>query len=152
MTGKVVVSHSIEETQAVARRLAQSLNAGEFVVLSGPLGAGKTVFAAAVIDALGVKTRVTSPTFTMIAEYHGRYRVYHIDLYRLTSEEEVDTLDLDESLYGDGISLVEWAERAPFLFQEATVIVRIEPAPDQEANVRLITIRWRENHGTNPRV
>jgi tRNA threonylcarbamoyladenosine biosynthesis protein TsaE len=94
-------------------RIASSLGPGSVVSLEGTLGAGKTTLAKGIIRGLGVTETVTSPTFTIISEYSGRLPVYHMDLYRIEESEELYHLGIDEYLYGDGVSLIEWIDRLP---------------------------------------
>jgi tRNA threonylcarbamoyladenosine biosynthesis protein TsaE len=106
-------SHSVEETAALGRRLGPLLFPGAVVALVGPLGAGKTHFVRAVAEGLGGDgRRVSSPTFALIHEYvGGRLPVYHFDTYRLASEAAFADLGVDEYFAGDGVCLVEWADR-----------------------------------------
>ena len=117
------------ETLDTARSVARRLLPGDIVLLSGPLGAGKTVFAQGVAAGLGVSEAVTSPTYTIVNEYHGRVALYHIDLYRIGSPREFELLGLDDLLYGDGVSLIEWPERAGGAIdtRAASITRRIEP-------------------------
>jgi len=102
---------SEDETAAAGERLAASLNPGDVVLLYGDLGAGKTAFVRGLARGLGAPPEdVSSPTFTIVQEYHGRATLYHVDLYRL-EPAEVDDLGLDELVCGDGIVAIEWAER-----------------------------------------
>jgi len=109
-----VVTLSETETVAAGRNLALTLQPGDVVLLSGALGAGKTVFVRGLAEGLGAKaSEVTSPTFTLIQEYHGqRVTLYHVDLYRL-EPQEVDDLGLEELLSQEGIVALEWPERLP---------------------------------------
>ena len=105
------VTASEEETSAVGERLARSLHGGDVVLLYGDLGAGKTAFVRGLAQGLDADpAEVTSPTFTLVQEYHGRVTLFHVDLYRL-EEREVDDLGLEELVLGDGIVAIEWAER-----------------------------------------
>jgi tRNA threonylcarbamoyladenosine biosynthesis protein TsaE len=107
----LVLSTSEEETESVGETLAQSLAAGDVVLLHGDLGAGKTAFVRGLARGLGASSDdVSSPTFTLIQEYSGRLRLYHVDLYRL-EPPEVDDLGLDDLISGDGVVAIEWAER-----------------------------------------
>jgi tRNA threonylcarbamoyladenosine biosynthesis protein TsaE len=106
-----IITTSEDETVAAGARLAQVLGPGSIVLLHGDLGAGKTAFVRGLAQGLGADPDdVTSPTFTLVQEYHGRLTLYHVDLYRL-EEREVDDLGLDELVLGDGVVAIEWAER-----------------------------------------
>jgi tRNA threonylcarbamoyladenosine biosynthesis protein TsaE len=111
-----VVSRSPDETRILGAALAPLLVPGDVVSLSGDLGAGKTVFVQGLATALGVDGPVTSPTFTLVHEYKGRYTVLHMDLYRLNSFQEVLDLGFEELLDPGAVMLVEWGEAvAPLL-------------------------------------
>jgi tRNA threonylcarbamoyladenosine biosynthesis protein TsaE len=109
------VTHSEAETQALGRELGRELVPDGVLLLSGDLGAGKTVLARGIGEALGLGSReVQSPTFTLIREHRGSGgRLVHVDLYRLAPEETA-ALGLEELLAGPGVKVVEWAERLPF--------------------------------------
>lgn len=106
------ISHSEAQTRRLGARLAAWLSPGDVLALMGDLGSGKTRWVQGVCLGLGVSDPVISPTFTLVNEYQGRYPVYHIDLYRLTDVAETTTFGLDDYLYGSGVSLIEWADRA----------------------------------------
>ena len=110
-----VVSRSARQTRAWGERLGKLLEGGEIVGLIGELGAGKTCFVRGVAEGLDVcqEAWIRSPTFTLINEYPGRLPVFHIDLYRVGSRNELEGLDLREYLYADGVSLIEWFEHLP---------------------------------------
>lgn len=111
-----VVTRSARETKGVAKRLAARLHPGDLVSLSGDLGAGKTVFVQGLAEGLGIKERVTSPTFTIIREYFDKIPLYHFDVYRLSSAAELIDLGYEEYFFGDGISVVEWGDKITVLF------------------------------------
>ncbi|OLN21509.1 tRNA (adenosine(37)-N6)-threonylcarbamoyltransferase complex ATPase subunit type 1 TsaE [Domibacillus antri] len=100
--------HDLKEMKKFAAHVASLLVPGDVLLLEGDLGAGKTTFTQGLAEALGVKKNVSSPTFTIIKEYKGKYPLYHMDVYRLGQDSEED-LGFDEYFYGDGISVVEWA-------------------------------------------
>lgn len=111
-----VTSLSPEETRIIGAALAPTLLPGDVVSLSGDLGAGKTAFVQGLAAALGVARPVTSPTFTIVHEYEGRYPIAHLDVYRLNSFQEVLDLGFEEYMDGGSIVLVEWGEAiAPLL-------------------------------------
>jgi tRNA threonylcarbamoyladenosine biosynthesis protein TsaE len=99
------------ETQALAARLAALIRPGDLILLTGPIGGGKTTFAQGLAAALGVSEVVASPTFQLHAVYDGRLRVNHLDFYRLGSEREAEELAVEEALEGDAMAMVEWGDR-----------------------------------------
>jgi tRNA threonylcarbamoyladenosine biosynthesis protein TsaE len=126
-----------EQTAAVGEALGRTLAAGDVVALYGELGAGKTCFVQGLVRGLDVVGHATSPTFVMVNEYRGRLPVNHVDAYRATSLTELVDLGLLDLLGGDGVTLVEWADKAEPLLPERAVRVRIEGVGDEP---RLITI------------
>jgi tRNA threonylcarbamoyladenosine biosynthesis protein TsaE len=103
------LSNSIAETIQFGKELAVQLSPGHVVCLEGDLGAGKTHFVKGIAAYFGVKEdQVSSPTFTLINEYHGAMPLYHFDCYRLKNEQEALEIGAEEYFYGDGISVVEW--------------------------------------------
>jgi tRNA threonylcarbamoyladenosine biosynthesis protein TsaE len=138
MTPRSLVARSAGETHDAGRTLAASLRAGDIVLLTGDLGMGKTVFARGLAAGLGVdQEAVRSPTFTLVNPYEGRLPVFHVDLYRIEKEADLDELGLEEILGGEGVAIVEWAERLGPWMPRACVAVRIE---DGGGNRRRITI------------
>jgi len=131
------LTHSEEETQAVARELASTLHAGDVVLLSGELGAGKTAFVRGLAVGLGIDPDdVFSPTFTLVHEYRGgRLTLYHADLYRL-EQAATDDLGLEEMGATDGVLAIEWPDRLTHVVPNA-VTVRIDIAGE---TIRRITI------------
>jgi tRNA threonylcarbamoyladenosine biosynthesis protein TsaE len=111
-----IKTRSPEETRILGASLAPMLLPGDVISLTGDLGAGKTVFVQGLATALGVEQRVTSPTFTIVHEYGGRYPILHLDVYRLNSFQEVIDLGFEEFLDPEAILIVEWGEAvAPLL-------------------------------------
>jgi tRNA threonylcarbamoyladenosine biosynthesis protein TsaE len=100
------------ETRAAARRLAGALAPRAVLALHGDLGSGKTCFVQGLAEALGVDAAVTSPTFTLIHEYPGAVPLYHIDLYRMDTPDQALGIGLEEYFESEGITVIEWAERA----------------------------------------
>jgi len=106
------ISHSEAQTRRLGTRLAPLLHPGDVLALDGDLGRGKTRFVQGICQGLEITEPVVSPTFTLVNEYHGRWPVYHIDLYRIINSSELLTFGLEDYLYGAGISLIEWGNRA----------------------------------------
>jgi tRNA threonylcarbamoyladenosine biosynthesis protein TsaE len=133
---KKIIARSEDETFRVAAELASGFKGNEVVLLFGELGAGKTVFAKGLAAGLGVEdtSRVVSPSYTLVNVYKGRVAVFHIDLYRLQKDPEI--LDLGwEDYLGEGVVIVEWAERLPFSVDG--IRVTIETGAD---DARTITV------------
>ncbi len=129
------VTHNEAETEDVGRQLAAGLAAGQVILLSGQLGAGKTAFARGLARGLGCDSAsVSSPTFTLVQEYPGTVRLQHVDLYRLTPSE-VDDLGL-EDLLEDSVMAVEWPERWPRAPRDA-MAVTIEPTGETTRRIRV---------------
>ncbi len=106
------ISHSPAETEQLGERLGRAAAAGLVIGLSGDLGAGKTQFVRGLARGLGVATRVHSPTFTLVNEYTGgRLKLFHLDLYRLETPEQLQSAGIEEFLTPDGVAVIEWAER-----------------------------------------
>jgi len=108
------ISNSPAQTEAIGRQFAKELNVGSILALKGELGSGKTQFTKGLVAGLESSAPVTSPTFTIIHEYPGgRLPIYHFDFFRLENRESVAQLGLDDYFFGDGISVIEWADRFP---------------------------------------
>ena len=135
-----IVTHSAEETIALGRTLAELLAPPKLVLLRGELGAGKTTLVkgiAAAFDA-AAEEDVTSPTFTLVHEYRGPHaNVYHIDLYRVDTPRELETLGLDDLRSDDSILLIEWGEKFPRLVREQDVEIVLERAGESERRIRM---------------
>jgi len=113
------ISNSPAETEAFGRRLAEGESAGSVLALKGELGSGKTQFVKGVVAGLGSKAPATSATFTIVHEYAGgRLPVYHFDFFRLHDYQSVARLGLDDYFFGDGVSVIEWADRFPELIPD----------------------------------
>ncbi|MGH2694556.1 MAG: tRNA (adenosine(37)-N6)-threonylcarbamoyltransferase complex ATPase subunit type 1 TsaE [Actinomycetota bacterium] len=138
-----VVTHSPEETRILGAALAPLLLPGDVISLTGDLGAGKTVFVQGVASALGVESRVTSPSFIIVREYRGRYPLVHIDVYRLASFQEVLDLGFDELLDPEAILAVEWGEAVAPLLPVRYLEVEIRGSPGRVGDDRVLVFRPR---------
>ena len=136
---------STEQTAALAAALAEMATSGDLIVLSGDLGAGKTAFAKGFGAALDVTEPITSPTFTLVREYQGRLKMYHLDVYRLEQIEEALDLGLAELLDDDAVTLVEWGEAILPALPPEYLEVRLELGEDDDERLlELVMIgrRW----------
>ncbi len=113
------ISNSPDETESFGRQFARHLKPGDVVALSGELGSGKTQFVKGLAAGLGVTTPATSPTFALIHEYSdGRLPVYHFDFFRIEDRQSAQRLGLDDYFFGDGVCVIEWADRFVDLMPE----------------------------------
>lgn len=138
MEDRRLVTKSEAETVRLGRSLAADLRAGDVVLLEGVLGAGKTALSRGIASGLGVpEEEVRSPTFTLVNPYRGRLPVYHVDLYRIDTERDLDELGLEEILGTDGVAIVEWAERLAAWRPPHALVVRIEDRGGSEREIRI---------------
>lgn len=134
----MMTTHSPEETRAFGAALAQRLERGDVLLLLGDLGAGKSELTRGIAQGLGIRTTVTSPSFTILNVYEeGRVPLYHFDWYRLESSEELYEMGMDEYLGGDGVAVVEWPSQCPDAIPACYLEVCIQPVSEQERNITL---------------
>ena len=140
MNALVFRTNSEEETVALGERLAAGFPARAVVLLIGELGAGKTTLARGIVKGLGAgdPEEVSSPTFTLIHEYGGARKVYHIDLYRIEQARELESLGLDEIFDRDAVVLIEWGERFPERMPAERIEIRLE---EIEPDARQVSVR-----------
>ena len=131
-------SQSAENTQAIGRALGESAQPGFVYLLSGELGVGKTTLTQGILNGLQSPEQVRSPAFVLATEYSGCLPLYHIDLYRIDSESELLELGLDEYFEGDGVSVVEWADKAADQLPDEHLSIRLEHFDE---NSRLLHLR-----------
>jgi tRNA threonylcarbamoyladenosine biosynthesis protein TsaE len=142
MSVREVITHSAEETIALGRSLAPILTPPKLVLLRGNLGAGKTTLVKGIARAFDAAQEddVTSPTFTLIHEYRGpQVHVYHIDLYRIDTPRQLETLGLDDLIAENSILLLEWGEKFQRFINERDVEIQIEHQGEDERRVRILT-------------
>ena len=123
-----VETNSPSETKALGRKIGRELKSGDLIALIGELGAGKTCLVQGLAVGLGVnpKDYVASPSFVLVKEYRGRLPIYHIDLFRIKNTEELESLGYEEYLYGEGVGIIEWAERAGNLMPAKYLRIELE--------------------------
>jgi tRNA threonylcarbamoyladenosine biosynthesis protein TsaE len=133
-------THSAEETIALGRQLARQLKPPKVVVLRGELGTGKTTLVKGIAEGFRAASQddVTSPTFTLIHEYRGpEVNVFHVDLYRIDTQRELETLGLDDLFGNSNVVVIEWGEKFPALQREAHVDIRFRRIGENERRIRI---------------
>ena len=133
------VSHSTQETEQFGEEVAKSLRGGDVLAFTGSLGMGKTAFTRGLARGLGCRGRVTSPTFTIVNEYDGKIPLFHFDMYRLGSSDELFDIGWDDYLARGGVCAVEWSERVSDALPDDTIYVDIARGEEDE-NMRTITV------------
>jgi tRNA threonylcarbamoyladenosine biosynthesis protein TsaE len=137
------VTNSPEETLKLGYKLGKKLKRGSIVALIGELGTGKTVFTKGIAKALGIREYeyVNSASFVIVKEYTSkRMPLYHFDLYRLKSSREMDTVGYEEYFYSHGISVVEWADRAPDILPEKRITVKFKHKGESKREISIRTV------------
>ena len=143
-----VLTDSVEQTESLGRTLAALFEDAAcalppFIAMYGDLGVGKTAFVRGVASVLSPNSLVRSPTFALVNEYRGGKPLFHFDMYRIESEEDLWSIGFDDYL-SRGICLVEWSENIPFALPEEYLTVTIEKCPDRGADIRRISILWKK--------
>ncbi len=130
-----LTSHSPEQTQNIGVRLGELALPTDVLLLVGQLGAGKTCLTQGIAWGLNIKEYALSPSFVIVRELRGRLPLYHIDLFRLDNLEEIEDLGLDDYLYGKGVCVVEWAEKALNLLPAEHLLIQIDFLSDTERSL-----------------
>jgi tRNA threonylcarbamoyladenosine biosynthesis protein TsaE len=139
ITSQQVETYNIAETLEFGVQLARELQRGDVVALSGELGTGKTALVKGIARGLGITVDVTSPTFTLIHEYNGgQMPLYHIDLYRLDGLPQALAIGLEDYLNGQGVTLIEWAERIASLLPPHTTRIRIRSLAENTRRIEVL--------------
>ena len=142
MDARELTTHSAEETVAFGRTLAELLSPPKIVLLRGDLGAGKTTLVKGIAEGFQAASEedVTSPTFTLVHEYRGpRANLYHIDLYRIDTPRQLETLGLDDLVAPNSILLIEWGEKFPRFVHERDVEIALESLGENSRHIRITT-------------
>jgi len=132
-----LITYSSEHTQRLGISIGELAKPGDIFLLVGELGTGKTCLTQGIAWGLNIKEYALSPSFVIIRELHGRLNLYHIDLYRLDHIEEIVELGLDDYLYGDGVCVVEWAEKGLTILPTEHLLIQISYLSDTERSFRL---------------
>ena len=137
----ILDSYSEKDTEAIAEDLARKSAPGDIYALVGDLGVGKTAFAKGFARGLGIDEPIVSPTFTIVQIYEGgKMPLYHFDVYRLGDESEMDEIGYEDCFYGEGVSLVEWADTVRSVMPQKTVWITVEKDLTRGTDYRRITI------------
>ncbi len=137
MSNLKLISHSPEQTQRLGVHIGELALPGDIFLLVGDLGAGKTCLTQGIAWGLDIKEYTLSPSFVIMRELHGRLPLYHIDLYRLNQVEEIEELGLDDYLYGNGVCVVEWAEKGLGVLPTEHLLIEINYLSDTERSFQL---------------
>lgn len=133
-----IILKGLKETEEFGIKLGSLLKRGDILCLNGDLGAGKTTMTKSIGLGLGVEEYITSPTFALINEYRGRLPVYHFDVYRLENADELYDLGFDDYFYGNGVCVIEWADKIQRMIPKDRIVVDIEKG--NEDDERLLKI------------
>lgn len=128
-----IQTESPEETQKIGEIIGQDAHPGDVFLLTGPLGAGKTCLSQGIARGLEVPQNLRSPTFVLMTRHQGRMALHHVDLYRINDPWEAWDLGLDEQLMGNGVCVVEWADRATELFPADSCWIDLDYGPDENS-------------------
>ena len=136
---KTIISNSAEETFSFAREFVKKIHENSVIALRGDLGSGKTIFTKGIAEGLGITEDITSPTFSLMEIYEADIPLYHFDLYRIENLNEFENLRFEEYWEGDGVSVIEWPEKAGNLLPEKRIDIFIEYIDE---NRRKITVEY----------
>lgn len=134
-----IILNGLDETKEFGIKLGSLLTRQDIVCLNGDLGAGKTTLTKSIGLGLGVKEYITSPTFALVNEYDGYLRVYHFDVYRLDNIDELYDLGFDEYFYGEGVSIIEWAEKIERFLPKERIELNIKKGENLDTRIIEIT-------------
>ena len=138
---KIIESFSVEDTFELGKQIGIEASPGLVITMDGDLGAGKTLFTQGLAEGLGVTEPVNSPTFTILQVYDtGRMPLYHFDVYRIGDSEEMDEIGFDDFIYGEGVSVIEWASQIEDILPEHYMKINITRNPQEGFDYRKITI------------
>lgn len=132
-----IICKTEDDMVKLGNRFGKIAKPGMVISLRGSLGAGKTVFARGVARSLGIEEAIVSPTFTLVQEYDGTLPMYHMDLYRITSQEDFEMIGGEDMLYSNGVCLIEWSEIINEMLPKDTVFINITVNPDQSRTVTI---------------
>ena len=133
----IIITNNESETIMEGKKLGQTLSPGAVVALYGELGAGKTAFTRGLAEGLCIEMCVSSPTFTIVNEYYGKIPLFHFDMYRLETENELYDIGWDDYLERGGVCAVEWSEKVPNAFPPDTIFVKLNDIGNNKRNLEI---------------
>jgi tRNA threonylcarbamoyladenosine biosynthesis protein TsaE len=133
------------ETVRAGTALGKILGPSDVICLTGDLGSGKTAFTRGIARALNIKDHITSPTFTIVNEYEGSMPLYHFDVYRTSGSDDMFEIGFEEYIYGDGITVIEWADMISDILPEEYIMVNIAPTLIEQTYGRTISFDFKGN-------
>ena len=133
---------TVDETYKIGKLIGSLVNSGDIICLIGDLGTGKTHLAKGIAKGLGIDDNITSPTFTIVNEYTGRLILYHFDVYRVNDPDEIAAIGFDEYIFGDGVSVIEWANYIEELIPHNNLTITIEKLTEYGDDFRKINIKY----------
>ncbi|MGI6730351.1 MAG: tRNA (adenosine(37)-N6)-threonylcarbamoyltransferase complex ATPase subunit type 1 TsaE [Anaerovoracaceae bacterium] len=135
------IIENLEETRAFGLELAKNLKQGDIIALIGNLGTGKTTLTKSIAEGLGITEMITSPTFTIVQEYHeGRLPLYHFDVYRINHVEEMYELGYEEYFFGKGVCIIEWADLIMDIIPKGAIVINIEYGDKEDQRIYHVTV------------
>ena len=134
------ISNSCEETEKIAYDFSKKLQSGDVVCMYGDMGVGKTAFVHGLAKGLGINEPITSPTFTIVNEYYGKFTLYHFDVYRIDDPDEMYEIGYDDYIDGDGVCVIEWPQLIDEILPEKRYNIHISKNYDEHDDYRKIII------------
>jgi tRNA threonylcarbamoyladenosine biosynthesis protein TsaE len=132
-----IIVNNLKDTEKLGRIIAKCAEKGTVICLDGELGAGKTSLARFIAKELGVKGYIVSPTFTIIKEYEGRLPFYHMDVYRIDSEDDMYDLGYDEYIYSEGVTVIEWSKLIEGILPDERIKIEIKRINDTKREINI---------------
>ncbi len=140
-----IISNNVKQTEDLGSKIASVLKGDEVIAMFGDLGAGKTAFTRGLADGLGFSDGVSSPTFAIVNEYSGKFSIYHFDMYRITSDDDLYSTGFYDYL-DNGVLIIEWSENIEYALDENTIRITINKTDDE--NTRIFTIEGLDEYET----
>lgn len=137
-----IIVTTVDETYKIGKLIGSLVNSGDIICLIGDLGTGKTHLAKGIAKGLGIEDNITSPTFTIVNEYMGRLILYHFDVYRVNDPDEIAAIGFDEYIFGNGVSVIEWANYIEELIPPNNLTINIEKLTEYGDDFRKINIQY----------